>query len=158
MAPKALRVPLLPSGPGGVGGSSPHGTGSPSGNRCKQWRRGRDLNPRGRFEPAYSLSRRAPSTTQPPLREKSPCCSWSQIWRRGWDSNPRDGYEPPRRFRVAPLRPLGHPSSPLPAPSRARPNKRHYTRPSVPVNPWTGPLFSVSSKKIGQEGSGILVP
>ena len=31
------------------------------------WRRGRDLNPRRGFKPPYSLSRRAPSTTRPPL-------------------------------------------------------------------------------------------
>ena len=31
-------------------------------------------------------------------------------WRRGWDLNPRDSSAPPRRFRVARLRPLGHPS------------------------------------------------
>ena len=36
-----------------------------------QWRRGRDLNPRWRFKPPYSLSRRAPSTTRPPLRINS---------------------------------------------------------------------------------------
>ena len=37
-------------------------------DRCrKEWRSGRDSNPRWAFDP-YSLSRRAPSTTRPPLR------------------------------------------------------------------------------------------
>src|ERR1035438_9220976 len=33
-----------------------------------QWRRGRDSNPRWAFDP-YALSRGAPSTTRPPLRQ-----------------------------------------------------------------------------------------
>ena len=41
------------------------------------WRRGRDLNPRESYITLHSLSRRAPSTTRPPLQ------------RREWDLNPR---------------------------------------------------------------------
>ena len=41
---------------------------SPALGRFQKWRRGRDSNPR--YVAVYTLSRRAPSTTRPPLRRR----------------------------------------------------------------------------------------
>ena len=62
------------------------------------------------FEPT---GRCRPDALQAPAFDHSATSPFSVfiIWRREWDLNPRDGSSPPRRFRVARLRPLGHPST-----------------------------------------------
>ncbi len=57
---------------GGRGGVSLRLTpGAFSKQKCSRWRRGRDLNPRYRFKPVYSLSRRAPSAGSDTSPEKA---------------------------------------------------------------------------------------
>jgi hypothetical protein len=82
--------------------------------RPRKWtffqRGGRDLNPRRRFKPPHSLSRRAQSATLAPphilLSLQKSRTSADDLQRREWDSNPR--WLAPRRF-----------SRPLPSAARS---------------------------------------
>ena len=116
MAPDVHCLPLLPSGPGGVRRTSPHGT-EPTEDRNLPYK---NMAERVGFEPtkrfcsrllalqasAFDRSATSPHANCQPLHTN--CNIIYVIWRRGWDLNPRDGSSPPSRFRVDRLRPLGH--------------------------------------------------
>src|SRR5262249_18278309 len=73
--------------------------------RRRNWRRGRDLNPRHRGYPCTAF----PVPHLRPLGHPSACrsrrCPSRIFWRRGEDLNPRGTFWAPIRFRVGRLQP-----------------------------------------------------
>ena len=73
----------------------------PAAPAAREWRRGRDLNPRY----AFWTYTRFPVVPLRPLGHLSPALVARPVakeWRRGWDSNPRADSSPSTRFRVEP--------------------------------------------------------